>query len=52
LDAGVLYDAEGNVLVPADDFFKLRQSELTKIEGQWFVADLYVGGEEQCDPDA
>ncbi len=52
LDPGVLYDADGNVLVPGDDFYKLRESEMRKIDGQWFVVDLYVGGDQQCEPDA
>ncbi len=48
---GELYNAEDELLIAADDFFKLRTSELVKIDGKWWIYDLYSGGDERCDPD-
>ena len=50
-DSGVLYDAEGNVLIPADDFFKIRRSSLLLVGDQWLVEEIYAGGDERCDPE-
>jgi hypothetical protein len=49
-DAGEGYSSSGELMVPADDFFKLRQSILILLDGSWVVEDIYVGGDQRCDP--
>ena len=44
------YSADGQLLVPADDFYKLRWTELVLIDGTWFVEDFLTGGDNRCDP--
>lgn len=48
---GELFSAEGDLLIPADDFFKLRRTELVKIDGRWWITELITGGDERCNPD-
>jgi len=48
---GELYAADGELLIPADDFYKIRRTELVKIDGQWFVEDLITGGDTLCEPE-
>jgi len=44
--------SEAGVLqVPADDFWKWRNTKLVKIDGVWFIEDFITGGENRCDPD-
>ena len=50
-DLGEIRNADGDVVVPADDFFKLRQTNLVLIDGRWLVEELYAGGDERCDPE-
>ncbi len=50
-DLGERYDAGGILLVPADDFFKLRRSSVVLIDGRWLVEEIYAGGDERCDPE-
>ena len=50
-DLGELYNSDDELLIAADDFFKLRTSELVKIDGKWWIYDLYSGGDERCNPD-
>ena len=49
-DRGELLDADGNVIVGADDFFRIRQTRLERIDGVWLISEFNTGGEE-CDPD-
>lgn len=49
-DTRAFYDANGSLLVPADTYFKLRQSQLVMIGEQWFVQELRSTGAERCDP--
>ncbi len=49
-DLGVLYSKDGQVVVPADDFYKLRETQLELIDGAWLVSDFITGGEERCEP--
>ena len=48
---GELYSSEGDLLVAADDFYKLRATEFKKIDGRWWLTDFITGGDERCDPD-
>jgi hypothetical protein len=48
---GVLYDADGVIVIPADDFFKIRRLSLVLIDGSWLAEEFYTGGDEQCDPE-
>ncbi|MCP3988093.1 MAG: hypothetical protein GY724_03395 [Actinomycetia bacterium] len=50
-DRGELYDADGTLVFPPDDFFKLRRSSLVLIDGRWLVEEIYAGGDERCDPE-
>jgi hypothetical protein len=49
-DAAEGYSSSGELTIPADDFFKFRQSVLVLIDGAWFVEGVYTGGDERCDP--
>lgn len=49
-DLGVLYSKDGQVVIPADDFYKLRETHLQLIDGAWLVNDFITGGEARCDP--
>ncbi|MCP4960326.1 MAG: hypothetical protein GY925_13790 [Actinomycetia bacterium] len=48
---GERFAANGDLLVPADDFFKLRETSLVLIDGIWLVEEFFTGGEEFCDPE-
>ncbi|MCP3993385.1 MAG: hypothetical protein GY724_30250 [Actinomycetia bacterium] len=50
-DRGERYDADGVLVIPADDFFKLRRSSVVLIDGRWLVEEIYAGGDERCDPE-
>jgi hypothetical protein len=47
-DAGEGYSSSGELLVPADEFFKLRRSVLG--DGEWLVEEIYTEGDQHCDP--
>ena len=49
-DLGVLYSKDGQVVIPADDFFKLRETHLQLIDGTWLVNDFITGGDARCEP--
>lgn len=49
-DLGVLYSKDGQVVIPADDFYKLRETHLELMGGAWLVTDFLTGGDERCDP--
>ena len=51
LDPAARYGPDGAVLVPADDFHKLRSTELVLVDGRWLVENFNTGGDERCDPD-
>ncbi len=51
LDRGALYDADGEVLVPADEEHRLRRTVFVLTGGGWFVSDFFTGGD-VCIPDA
>jgi len=48
---GELYSPTGELLIPADDFFKLRTTKLVLVDGVWKVNDFYTGGDNRCDPE-
>ncbi len=48
---GVVYNANDEVLIPAGDSFKIRETQLVRLDGHWFVEDFYTGGDLRCDPD-
>jgi hypothetical protein len=50
LDQAVVYDADGEVVIPMADTFKLRTSQLRLIGGRWMLEDVFAGGDERCDP--
>jgi hypothetical protein len=49
-DRGEGYSTDGKLLVPADDFYKLRESELTLVDGRWLAREIKTGGDERCEP--
>ncbi len=51
LEVGVLYSSNGEVLVPADQDHAIVELRYMKIDGQWFISEFYVGGDEGCDPE-
>lgn len=51
LDRGVLYDADGEVLIPADEEHRIRRTVFTLTGSGWFVSDFFTGGD-VCTPDA
>jgi len=51
-DRGERFSANGTLLIPADDFYKLRTSDMVQVDGRWVASDIYVGGDERCDPTA
>ncbi len=51
LDQGVLYDANGEVLIEADEDHRIRRTVFALTGGGWFVSDFITGGE-PCEPDA
>lgn len=50
-DRGALVDADGEVVVPEDDYFKIRTTQLRLVDGEWFVEEIFSGGDERCEPD-
>ncbi len=50
-DLGELYDADGILIFPPDDFFKIRRSSVVVVNGTWLVEEIYSGGDERCDPE-
>jgi len=46
-----LYSPVGELLIPADDFFKFRTTELVLVDGVWKVSDFFAGGDDRCDPE-
>jgi hypothetical protein len=51
LDRGVLYDANGDVLIGADEEHRIRRTQLVLTEDGWFVSDFFTGGD-PCTPGA
>lgn len=51
LDQGVTYDAEGEVLIPADKDHKIRRTEFVLTADGWFISEFFSGGD-VCTPDA
>ena len=49
-DRGELFEPDGAVVLRADDFFKLRETELVRIDGRWMVREFFTGGDLRCDP--
>lgn len=49
-DLGVLYSKDGRVVIPADDFYKFRETRLELVDGAWLVNDFITGGDAKCDP--
>ncbi|NNE72875.1 MAG: hypothetical protein HKN26_04360 [Acidimicrobiales bacterium] len=49
-DRGELFEPDGAVVLRADDFFKLRETELVRLDGRWMVREFYTGGDLRCDP--
>ena len=50
LDLGVLYDANGDELIGADEEHHLRRTVWLLTDDGWFVSDFFTGGDE-CTPD-
>ena len=50
LDQGVLYDAEGGVVIPGDEEYKMRQAFLLHTTEGWLVAD-WVITDDVCVPE-
>ncbi len=51
LGRGVLYGADGEVLIPADDEYRIRRAVFVLTGGGWFVSDFFTGGD-VCTPGA
>ncbi len=51
LDRGVLYDANGDVVIPADEEHRIRRTVFTLTGGGWFISDFFTGGD-VCTPGA
>lgn len=49
-DRGERYSADGALLVGADDFYKLRTSDMVLENGRWVASDVFAGGDERCEP--
>ena len=45
------YSSTGELIVPADGFFKFRTTELVLVDGVWKVSNFFVGGDSRCDPE-
>ncbi len=41
---------DGEIITPPADQFKLIEPRLVKIDGEWFLEDVYSGGDPRCDP--
>ncbi len=52
LGRGERYSPDGTQLVPGDDHYKLRETEMVLVDGRWRANDLIAGGDERCDPAA
>ena len=50
-DLGEIYSPSGVLVIPADDFYKFRTTELAKVDGAWKVSNFFTGGDHRCDPD-
>ncbi len=44
------FSASGELLQPADEELKTRETRLVRIDGQWFVEDFYTGSDLPCTP--
>lgn len=42
--------SNGEEVIPADDFWKWRNTKLIKIADVWYVEDFITGGDGRCDP--
>jgi len=42
--------ATGELVVPADDFFKIRTTEIQQSDGIWKVSNFFAGGDQRCNP--
>lgn len=51
-DRGERYSAEGVLIVAADDFHKLRTSDMVFLDGRWVANEIFAGGDERCEPGA
>ncbi len=46
----VKFSADGQMVAPPDDFFKIRETRLVRLEGRWFVEEFFTGGDLRCEP--
>lgn len=51
LGRGTLLSPEGEMLIPAATVYKVRETQLVNLEGQWMVEDFRTGGDLGCNPD-
>lgn len=49
-DRGERYSAAGSLIIRADDFYKLRESEMVLVDGRWLAQELNTGGDQRCTP--
>ena len=47
---GERYSPDGVLIVPADDFYKLRESIFVLVDGRWLAYDINTGGDLRCEP--
>ncbi len=45
------WNEAGELVTPADDFWKWRNGWMVKIDGTWYIEDLAGGGDNRCDPE-
>lgn len=50
-DRGERFSADGELVSPAEDIFRIRETTLVLVDGTWFVKDFFTGGGIECDPD-
>lgn len=49
-DPSVVYDTNGEVLIPGSPVFRFRTAQFRLIDRRWMLEDLFTGGDERCDP--
>ena len=49
-DRSSLYNAEGELLAGAEDFWKVRRVEYVRIDDAWRVNEIFSGGDAKCVP--
>lgn len=46
------YSSQGQLIAPADEHYRLRETEMVLVDDRWLAQELRVGGDQRCDPNS